>query len=152
MIDPSEYNTIYTNSFIKQLLGTTLNLESMNEINKVEPYRPFIVNKIWTLYQVYFSFNLRLQFFLDNGYKNKDIKSWIDDDGMSTFLESFFTTSEINKIIPQNIITIKLAMENQILDVISSFLHGESNIALGLEQINKIQTAIINTQLEMKTK
>lgn len=138
-------------------LDEKIDTKYINILHRAEAKRPFVGEKIWTLFTVYNVFSIRICMKMQETNKKKGlIYSWDKDmDGKPdkasyNTLTLVFTEKELEKFYsyqfgaPKNILD---AIKNKILSEMNSLIFGRELITLSIDEQKKISESIrsINT-------
>ena len=153
-----EYNTVYDNDTIMRGLNSLSfdnTVGKIPEINeRVEKYRPFLGEHLWSLFVVYTVLVGRVSYLLIEGRDKKGIKSWHQDEYIQSILNKVFDEEERKSIISKKIGSFEKAtglLEQKILSemfkITSGELAAESDLSKAIELQDLIKQVNISQDI-----
>lgn len=146
---PTEYNSIFDNRtfmFGFESLSEDKLVDITNSCyEKVEQYRPFLGEELWSLFYIYQIFLSRVTHKLINGIKNQHIEAWYNDNATMQLLKTVLTEKELLSYEYKGLYgfnNIIYLLESKILHIINKQISGELASEEGFSKAQKIIRAI----------
>jgi hypothetical protein len=149
-LEVTEYNHYFENEGLHGLLEEVRNhttiFKMLNEIGAdVEQCRPFIGERLYSLFFVYRAVVGRTCFLFSQGIAISKIPDWRTDSGINQLLSSVLTSPEVEAILSTTISGfngMRMTLETRALEQIQRIISGEAAADFGLEQSKKVAGAV----------
>lgn len=147
---PKEYNSkenMYLTSLKEQLPTEEELVNFIASMDELEKKRPYLGEKLWTLFTIYRAFSGRLVLIFRKSVDERNIKQWHQDSGLMQLLEAALTKKEheeykINELGQHSLAEAINIIEQKILKEFNNTLTGTYASEESFQQARKIQNLL----------
>ena len=150
---PSEYQNFVTNDRFRSLVPELEETVATLVDHEIEHVRPFLGERVFTLFFIYRAVHGRICFLLDRGVKAGKVTPWFDDAGVHQLLLTILTESEIQALTELTLGRVRWMsslIEGKILEQLWGVIVGEVSSSEGLEQARRVQEIMRDVELDDK--
>ena len=151
VLAPGEYQAFVTNERFQPLVPDMIVVGPIYANFEIEHVRPFLGERLFTLFFIYRAVNGRICFLLERDVKNGRVTPWFADNGIHRLLNEVLTPEEFSQFsnLPgRHVHWVRSLIEGKILDHLRKVIAGEISTTEGLEQARKVQEIMRSIESE----
>ena len=143
VLAPGEYQKFVTDEDFRSLVPDMTEVSQIyGNFEEIEHVRPFLGERLFTLFFIYRAVNGRICFLLVRDVKKGRVTPWYVDNGIHRLLNEVLTPEEFSQFsnLPgRHVRWVRSLIEGKILDHLRRVIAGEISTTEGLEQARKVQ-------------